>query len=216
MIRLLDADFIRDQMIVLLSGFPVKAAKTGMLGGADQVHAVSEAWKSKEPCIPLVVDPVMVATSGGRLLRDEAVTILCQELIPQATLVTPNMDEASVLWGRSVNTRADMEACAEDLSQRLQTQVLVKGGHLAGDTAADVLRTAEETLWFEAPRTPGVHTHGTGCTYSAAIATGLGLGCPLPDAVFTAKQYVSRAIAQHFDWTHPSGILHALNHLSQS
>lgn len=213
MIRLLDAAFILDQIRILLTAFPMKAAKTGMLGGADQVRAVVEAWKSAAQAPPLVVDPVMVATSGGRLLQDEAVSVMCGELFPLATLITPNMDEAAVLWQRPVETRADMEACAKDLGQRYQTCVLVKGGHLAGDAAADVLQTAGETLWLEAARTPGVQTHGTGCTYSAAIAAGIGHGLSLPEAVSKAKKHVSAAIAQHFCWTHQAGTVHALNHL---
>ena len=139
-IRLLDADFIVDQIRVLFGGFPIQAAKTGMVGGAEQIHAVAKAWREHAGGIPLVVDPVMVATSGGRLLKDDAVETLCAELLPLATLLTPNMDEAAVLWGRAVTTRDEMAACAADLAAKYQTAVLVKGGHLIGDAAADVLR----------------------------------------------------------------------------
>lgn len=212
-IRLLDAAFIVDQIRVLFAGFPIRAAKTGMVGGTEQIQAVAEAWQKHAGDIPLVVDPVMVATSGGRLLKDEAVETLGAELLPLATLITPNMDEAAVLWGRSVTTRDEMAACAADLATRYQTAVLVKGGHLIGDAAADVLISSGGLSWHETARTPAVHTHGTGCTYSSAIATGLAQGLDLVSAVSKAKSYVSRAIAQHFDWPDAKmGRLHALNH----
>lgn len=216
-VRLLDADIIADQMRVLFGGFPIAAAKTGMLGGRDQVLAVVAAWKQfGHGRIPLVVDPVMVATSGGRLLADEAVRTMVDELLPLATLITPNLDEARVLWEREAGTLKEMEACACDLSARFGTAVLVKGGHLRGE-AADVLCQAGATSWHTAPRTQGVHTHGTGCTLSAAIATGLASGLPLDEAVARAKEFVSRAIAQHLEWQTPvAGIVHALNHLHQS
>ncbi|MBK8095342.1 MAG: bifunctional hydroxymethylpyrimidine kinase/phosphomethylpyrimidine kinase [Verrucomicrobiaceae bacterium] len=210
-IRLLDAAFITDQVRVLMAGFPIRAAKTGMLGGAEQVQAVAAIWRdvALPRGIPLVVDPVMVATSGGKLLEDDAVRTLSECLLPLAALITPNMDEAEVLWGRAVTTRAEMAACAADLAAKYQTAVLVKGGHLHSDAAADVLVCADGLSWHETARTPGVHTHGTGCTYSAAIAAGLGCGLALVDAVAAAKKYVSRAIAAHFAW---SSELHALNH----
>ena len=216
-VRLMDADFIADQMRVLFDGFPIAAAKTGMLGGKEQVQAVAETWKQRgHGRIPLVVDPVMVATSGGRLLADEAVRTLIEELLPMATLITPNMDEARVLWDREVATLEDMEACARELSTRFGTSVLVKGGHLSGE-AADVLCHENAISWHTAPRTAGVHTHGTGCTFSAAIATCLARGLAVPEAVAEAKAFVSRAIAQHFAWQSPGGgVVHALNHLQQN
>lgn len=215
-VRLLDAEFIADQMRVLFGGFPIAAAKTGMLGGKDQVQAVVQTWKQLgHGRIPLVVDPVMVATSGGKLLKDAAVRTLIDELLPLATLITPNMDEARVLWERDVTSLEDMEACGRDLSARFGTAVLVKGGHLRGD-AADVLCHGEVTSWHTAPRTVGVHTHGTGCTFSASIATCLAHGLSLNEAVAKAKQFVSRAIAQHFEWQSAgTGVVHALNHLHQ-
>ncbi len=216
-VRLLDAEFIADQMRVLFGGFPIAAAKTGMLGGNEQVHAVAETWKElAHGLIPLVVDPVMVATSGGRLLQDKALHSLINELLPLATLITPNMDEARVLWEREVLSLNDMEACARELSARFGTAVLVKGGHLHGD-AADVLCLHNDISWHTAPRTAGVHTHGTGCTISAAIATCLAQGLPLNSAVAKAKEFVSRAIAQHFVWQSAgAGPVHALNHLHQT
>lgn len=215
-VRLLDAEFIADQMRVLFGGFPIAAAKTGMLGGKDQVQAVVQTWKQLgHGRIPLVVDPVMVATSGGKLLEDAAVRTLIDEMLPLATLITPNMDEARVLWERDVTSLEDMETCARNLSARFGTAVLVKGGHLQGD-AADVLCHGGMTSWHTAPRTAGVHTHGTGCTFSASIATCLAHGLSLNEAVAKAKKFVSRAIAQHFEWQSAgAGVVHALNHLQQ-
>jgi hydroxymethylpyrimidine/phosphomethylpyrimidine kinase len=216
LVRLLDADFIADQVRVLFEAFPIRAAKTGMLGGAVQVQSVAQIWKELGGKTPLVVDPVMVATSGGKLLEDDAVQAVKTLLLPQATLITPNMDEAEVLWGAPVTTREEMERCASDLAQTFQTNVLVKGGHLPDDSADDVLCTGDSIIWLEAERTHGVQTHGTGCTYSASIAACLGQGLDLTSAVAEAKEFVSRAIAEHFAWTHHAGIVHALNHLHQT
>lgn len=216
-VRLLDADFIADQVRVLFGGFPIAAAKTGMLGGQSQVHAVAKMWQQfGHGRIPLVVDPVMIATSGGKLLEDDAVRSLIDELLPLASLITPNLDEARVLWDREVPDLKAMEACARDLSERFDAAVLVKGGHLKGE-AADVLCLDGEIFWHTAPRTPGVRTHGTGCTFSAAIATCLAYEMGLNEAVAQAKEFVSRAIAQHFMWQSAgAGPVHALNHLQQT
>lgn len=206
-VQLLDIAMIIDQIEVLLRGFPVKAIKTGMLGGLDQTRAVVRTLPRE---VPLVVDPVMVATGGGRLLAEDAIQAVKHELLPLATVITPNMDEAEVLWERPVRTRDDMLACARDLHEQCGAAVLVKGGHLSGD-ASDVLWHDGTAQWFESPRVEGVHTHGTGCSYSAAIATGLGKGLPLAQAVREAKVFIHRAIAQHHAW----GNVHALNHLQQ-
>jgi hydroxymethylpyrimidine/phosphomethylpyrimidine kinase len=216
-VRLLDAAFIVDQMRVLFGGFPIAAAKTGMLGGRDQVQAVAQTWiKLGHGRIPLVVDPVMIATSGGKLLEDDAVCSLIDELLPLASLITPNLDEARVLWEREVSSTEAMEACALELSTRFDAAVLVKGGHLQG-AAADVLCHEGEIFWHTAPRTHGVRTHGTGCTFSAAIATGLAQEMGLNEAVAAAKEFVSRAIAQHFSWQSAGADpVHALNHLLQT
>jgi hydroxymethylpyrimidine/phosphomethylpyrimidine kinase len=216
LIRLLDPEIIADQIRVLLAAFPIRAAKTGMLGGAEQVHAVVHAWRSHAFDIPLVVDPVMVATGGGKLMMDDAISMIQTELLPLATLITPNMDEATVLWSQPVTDREEMAACAWELAQKYQTSVLIKGGHLRDDSAADVLCTDDGLYWLEADRTPDVQTHGTGCTYSASIAAGLAQGLNLLDAVTQAKGYISAAIADHFRWQTPLGTVHALNHLHQN
>ncbi|MDB5687989.1 MAG: phosphomethylpyrimidine kinase [Rhizorhabdus sp.] len=211
MMQRLSPALIADQMHVLFDGFPIGAAKTGMIGGIEQVQALVAAWITIDKPVPLVVDPVMIATSGARLLEDEAIEAVKTLLLPLARLITPNLDEAAVLWGRPVTTRAEMESCGQDLSSMYGCAVLVKGGHLAGDKAADALCHTGSVTWFEAPRVAGVHTHGTGCAYSAAIATGLARGMLLIEAVRAAKAFVARAIAQHHAW----GDIHALNHLQQ-
>jgi hydroxymethylpyrimidine/phosphomethylpyrimidine kinase len=216
LIHLLTPEIIADQIRVLLAAFPIRAAKTGMLGGTEQVQAVVQAWSNHAKDIPLVVDPVMVATGGGKLLMDDAISTIETQLLPLASLITPNMDEATVLWKQPVTDRESMAACAWELAQKYQTSVLVKGGHLSDDSAADVLCTDDGLYWLEADRTPDVRTHGTGCTYSASIAAGLAQGLNLLDAVTQAKGYISAAIADHFGWQTALGTVHALNHLHQN
>ena len=214
MVRLMEPEIVEDQIRILFEALPIRAVKVGMVGGRDQIAAVDRALRALDSSIPIVIDPVMVATGGGRLLEEDAIQLLTTALLPRATVITPNMDEAAVLWDRPVKDRAEMEACATDLATRYQTAVLVKGGHLTDGTAADVLCGVGEPLWLESPSTPGVHTHGTGCTYSAAIATGLGHGLALADAVRQAKEYISRAIRTHFRWQVGSGtVVDALHHL---
>jgi len=215
LVRLLDAELIQDQIRVLFEGFPIAGAKMGMLGGAEQVAAVASAWQHHAGGVPLVVDPVMVATGGGRLLEEGAIDAVKQHLLRRARVMTPNMDEAAVLWGSAVSTREEMSACARDLAEEFGVAVLVKGGHLAGPVAADVLCDENGTEWYESPRVGGVHTHGTGCSYSAALATGLAKGCSLRDAVSEAKRFLGAAISGHLEWTKGGSVLQALNHLNQ-
>lgn len=213
-VRLLEPELISDQIRVLFESFPIAAAKTGMLGGRAQVEAVARAWQSHAPQgLPLVVDPVMVATGGGKLLEDDAVAAMEELWLPQAALITPNMDEAGVLRGREVRTREEMALCARELAARFQTAVLVKGGHLEG-SAADVLCADGVLSWHESARVPGVRTHGTGCTYSAAIATLLARGLPLREAVARAKAYVSETIGGFLQWQGARGEVHALHHFA--
>lgn len=208
-IQLLDPDMVAEQIRVLAAAFPIASAKTGMLGGQAQIEAVVGAWQPlAERGVPLVVDPVMVATSGGRLLDPEAVEAMTAQLFPLARILTPNMDEAAALLGHRLGSRDDMEQAARELRQRFGCAVLLKGGHLAGDTAPDVLVDGEAIHWFEGRRVSGVHTHGTGCTLSAAIATGLGKGLPLVEAVRQGKAFVEQAITHHLRW----GTVDALRH----
>ena len=171
------------------------AVKTGMLHSAAVIRAVLAAWPRHSAC-PLVVDPVMVSTSGAPLLRSDAVRTLTREWLPRATLMTPNLDEASLLLGRPVGNVEALRKAARELHERFGCAVLAKGGHLRGmRSAVDIFYDGRTELLLEAPFVRGVSTHGTGCTYAAAIAGYLALGHKLPSAVQRAKAYVTGAIA---------------------
>jgi hydroxymethylpyrimidine/phosphomethylpyrimidine kinase len=209
---------LEEQLRLLLSGFPVAAVKTGMLFSRPLIEAVAAALTTLEdgrrPV--LVVDPVMVATSGDPLLQRSAVRAFERQLFPLAAVITPNLDEAAVLLGKEVKSVRELEPAARWLRDRYGCAVLLKGGHLQGKTAVDVLADGEGILRLEAPFVRGVATHGTGCTYSAAIASGLASGNPLREAVATAKEYVSAAIAQPFRWGRGDQRIDALNHFRQA
>ena len=216
-IQAVDADVVADQIELLLESFPVAAVKTGMLYSAEIVATVARVirkWNSRRSTsIPLVVDPVMVATSGDLLLQQDAIDTYERELFSLAAVVTPNLDEAATLLGEKIGDLEAMRAAGTRLVERYGVPILLKGGHLGGDNAVDLLFDSGAVTDFTAPFTRGVHTHGTGCTYSAAIAAGLSLGAPLTQAVGDAKQFITTAIAQHFSWPAGDGsTLHALNH----
>jgi hydroxymethylpyrimidine kinase/phosphomethylpyrimidine kinase len=182
------------QLAALAEDLPPAALKTGMLAEASLARLVGKAvrengWSS------LVVDPVMVSTSGHRLLSPEAEDVVRESLLPLATLVTPNLDEAAILTGRAVHDEASMEKAGETLLHFGAGAALVKGGHLAGDEITDLLVTPGGTRAFRRPRIATTSTHGTGCTLSAAITAGLALGRDLETAVEGALDYVHRAIA---------------------
>lgn len=184
-------EIVTEQMERVFEAFPVAAAKTGMLYDAGIIRAVAAGMRARR----LVVDPVMVATSGARLLRADALAALQDKLLPLATVVTPNRAEAEVLWGRPIQTVADARAAARALSTRYGVAFLVKGGHLQGtDRAVDILFDGRRSHEFSAARMTGVSLHGTGCTLSAALAAHLALGCGLAEATRRAKQFVTRAI----------------------
>jgi len=187
-------DFIRHQLDVLAEDLPPNALKTGMLGDAATVAVVVEAVRARS-WAPLVVDPVMVSSSGARLLDTSAESRVRDELLPLAALVTPNLDEAEVLTGLEVRTPDAMQRAGEALLQLGAGAALVKGGHLDGDQLTDLLITPDGTLRFDRPRLATRSTHGTGCTLSAAVAAGLALGHGLEAAVEDALAFVSRAIA---------------------
>jgi hydroxymethylpyrimidine/phosphomethylpyrimidine kinase len=212
---------VRKQIDVLCRNFPVAAIKTGLLGSADIVTAVARAMvdlsdKYERP-VALVVDPVMVATSGTTLLRADAIKLYKNELFPIATLITPNLNEASKLLGRTVSDFASMRKAGKDLEKKYGVAILLKGGHLAGDQAVDLLFVNDNVIDFQAPFVRDVVTHGTGCTLSAAITAGLAAGLRLEDAIGRAKKFVSAAIAQRFRWQTGSGEnVDALNHFAQT
>ncbi|MGZ5005002.1 MAG: bifunctional hydroxymethylpyrimidine kinase/phosphomethylpyrimidine kinase [Chthoniobacterales bacterium] len=206
-----DLDLVTAQIELLLEAFPVRAIKTGLLYSAEIASAVARILRHRE--IPIVIDPVMVATSGDLLLKKEAIAVYERELFPLAALVTPNLDEAATLLGRSINNLAAMRDAGLQLSERYGVPILLKGGHLGGDAAIDLLCHGNQVREFSAKFEPGVQTHGTGCTYSAAIAGGLAFGLTLPEAIARGKRFVTAAIARHFSWVGKSGDrIYALNH----
>ncbi len=186
---------VRRQLHAVFEGLNPAAAKTGMLYSAEIIRSVA-SFAGRHP-LPLVVDPVMISTSGARLLRKEAMTTLCRELFPLASLITPNVQEAEVLTGERLLSVEDLRRAAKKLHQRFGCAALVKGGHLRGlRKAVDIFYNGNEELLLSAPFVRGVSTHGTGCTYSAAIVAQLARGLPMAKAVASAKEFISQAIAQ--------------------
>jgi hydroxymethylpyrimidine/phosphomethylpyrimidine kinase len=184
----LSPQWVTSQIRAVLEDMPPAAAKTGALGSSAVVRAVAEL--AREFAFPLVVDPVLMSTHGTPLLAEDA---LRDDLLPLATLITPNLHEAAVLSGLDVRDVDGMRRAAERIATLGAKAVLVKGGHLT-DTAVDILLF--EGQWFEFPaeRVNTRHTHGTGCAYSAAITAGLALGWDLPEAVRRAKLWITEAI----------------------
>ncbi len=182
------------QLAALAEDLPPDAVKTGMLADAALVRQVGQ-WVRTSGWSKLVVDPVMVSTSGQRLLTGDAQAVLREVLLPLATLVTPNLDEAAMLSGLAVHDVSTMERAGATLLSFGARAVLVKGGHLSGDAITDLLMTAEGTRRYHRPRIGSDALHGTGCTLSAAITAGLALGRDLETSVAEALDYVHRAIA---------------------
>jgi hydroxymethylpyrimidine/phosphomethylpyrimidine kinase len=188
--------FLRQQLAALWEELPPAAAKTGMLATVANVRLLVDFFRHHAR-VPLVVDPVMMATSGARLLAPAAVKIVLGELLPLAALVTPNVDEARILTGDAPASVDDLRAAARQIHHRFGCAALVKGGHLRGlRTAVDIFFDGKTELFLGAPFVRGIATHGTGCTYSAAITAGLARGHDLPAAVSRAKHYITRAIAR--------------------
>lgn len=186
--------FVQAQIQSVLSDIQVNAIKTGMLATADIINAVVESLKSYAQ-IPLVLDPVMVATSGDRLLAEDAIKTLIENLIPRATVLTPNLLEAAALLNKPVAQNiTEMQQQAELLLAMGAQAVLMKGGHGQGDDATDVLLTADGFELFSAARIATKNTHGTGCTLASAIAAGLAKKLSLRDAVAQAKDYLHNAL----------------------
>ncbi len=205
----MEADFVASQTRLCLNSFPVRAVKCGMLYSPEIVRAVADVLRERK--LPLVIDPVMIATAGDALMLEEAIAAYEEALMPLATLLTPNCDEAGKLLGTPPPaTHAELEAAALTLASRYHCAVLAKGGHLEGDVCTDVLalKGAQEPLRFTHPRTHGVSTHGTGCTLSSAITAGLAQQLSLTDAVEQGLSYTARAIAGSLQL----GELQALDH----
>lgn len=206
----IDPDVIAAQVDAVAEDFSIAALKTGMLSSAAIIEVVAGAIQ-RHRLKPLVVDPVMVAKSGDRLLREDALAAMCQRLLPMARVVTPNIPEAEVLSGIPIRTLDDRIAAARVIMSRGAQAVIVKGGHAPLDPVVDVLVDQDGVTSFSAPRVETDQTHGTGCTFSAAIVAGLATGLSLQAAVHQARTYLSRVLVaapglghghgplQHFD-----------------
>jgi hydroxymethylpyrimidine/phosphomethylpyrimidine kinase len=187
-------DIVAGQIAAVASDLHPAACKTGMLATRALVHTVAESIR--EHALPnYILDPVMVATSGDRLLDEDAVEAIVRELLPQALLVTPNLDEAQILTGFPVTDETAMQRAAHTLVDAGAGAALIKGGHLVGDALVDVLHDGRRLHTFRRVRLHTRNTHGTGCTLSAAVAAGLARGAPLLAAVEDALDFVHRAIA---------------------
>jgi hydroxymethylpyrimidine/phosphomethylpyrimidine kinase len=190
---------LQDQLHVLLESFPVAVIKTGMLFSKAHIVAVTEILQQYRG-IPLVIDPVMIASTGDPLLEENAIAAYKERLFPLATIVTPNLDEAEVLWGAPARDEHTMERAAHELSARHGCAVLLKGGHLGGPECADLLVENDLPAWFRSPRIDTAASHGTGCTLSAAIAANLALGRDLHDAVAASKHYLDATLTTSLAW----------------
>ena len=199
--------FVAAQLDAIFEMYGVRALKTGMLATADVIEVVAGKLAAL-PSVKKVIDPVMVATSGAKLLADDAAAALAERLLPLATLITPNLPEAEVLLGDAIETAADVRLAAKTLARKFRCAVLVKGGHSADGAAEDVLYDGRRFRSFTCPRVKDpVSTHGTGCTLAAAIAAGLALGASLWDAVARAKNYVYEAIKFSYHIGRNCGVL---------
>lgn len=189
-----DAEFVADQLDAVLEAYDVGALKTGMLSSAGVIEAVADRLLVHGRILK-VVDPVMVATSGAKLMQDDAAGMLKHRLLPLATLITPNLPEAEALLEKRVSTREERADAARELADAFGCAVLIKGGHAAGECAEDILFDGLALRRLSTPRiTEPLSTHGTGCSLSAAIAASLACGKELLDAVVDGKAYVYEAI----------------------
>ena len=196
------------QLDAVVDDFPIGAVKTGMLSSAALIGAVADGLE-RHRLTPVVVDPVMISTSGFSLLQSDAVEALTVRMLPLADLLTPNTHEAEALVGFPVRTLDDARRAAETLLAKGSRAVLVKGGHLEGEAdAVDVLVDAEGERLYRAPRIDTPHTHGTGCTYASAIAANLAKGFPLREAIARAKTYLTEAIRYALPLGHGHGPTH--------
>ena len=198
-------EFLAQEIDAIFTDIYPDAVKIGMVSSAELIETI--AAKLKEyGAKHIVVDPVMVATSGAKLLRDDAVQALTEKLLPMAEVVTPNIPEAEILSGMKITDAAGMEAAAQRISEKYHCAVLCKGGHQIND-ADDLLWRDGAGKWFKGRRIDNPNTHGTGCTLSSAIACGLAAGCSLEESVRRAKDYLTGALSAGLDLGHGPGPL---------
>ena len=196
-------EFLAKELDAIFTDIYPDAVKTGMVASVGLIETIADKlteYKARN----IVVDPVMVATSGAKLISDDAVEVLKNRLMPLAALITPNIPESEVLSGMEIKTEEDMIKAAEYISRELGCAVLCKGGHKVND-ANDLLYRDGGYVWFKGKRIDNPNTHGTGCTLSSAIASNLAKGQSLDDAVLHAKNYISGALAAGLDLGHGSG-----------
>ena len=196
-------EFLGQQIDSVFEDIPPDAVKIGMVSSSKLIRVIAQKLKTYK-AENIVVDPVMVATSGSKLIADDAVRILTAELLPIATIVTPNLPEAEVLSGMSIQSPDDMVAAAKRINEAYGCAVLCKGGHSLND-ANDLLYANGSYKWFEGKRIDNPNTHGTGCTLSSAISANLAKGFDLSDSVRRAKDYISGALASMLDLGRGSG-----------
>lgn len=196
-------EFLAAQINAVFEDIRPDAVKIGMVASTELIHVIAERLRHYR-AENIVADPVMMATSGSRLMQTEAVSVLVEKLLPLATLVTPNIPEAEVLSGRTIESKEDMLCAAKHIGETYGCAVLLKGGHSIND-ANDLLYANEECRWFEGKRINNPNTHGTGCTLSSAIAANLAKGFSLEDSVQRAKDYISGALADMLDLGQGSG-----------
>lgn len=196
-------DFLRQQLDAVFTDIRPDAVKIGMVSEKTLIRAIAEKLREYR-AEHIVLDPVMVATSGARLISEDAVSLLTAELIPLAELVTPNIPETEILAGMKIHAPKDMEKAAEIIFERYGCKALVKGGHSQND-ANDLLYEPGKSIWLYGKRIANPNTHGTGCTLSSAIAANLAKGYPLLESVERAKEYLSGALAAMLDLGHGSG-----------
>ena len=196
-------EFLKQQLDAVFEDIFPDAVKIGMMASAELIAVIADRLKhfgAKN----IVIDPVMVATSGSALMKNNALETLIRKLLPLATLVTPNIPEAQVLSGMTIHSKEDMIAAAKHISETCRCAVLLKGGHSIND-ANDLLYASGKTVWFEGKRIDNPNTHGTGCTLSSAIAANLAKGFTLEESVQRAKDYISGALAAMLDLGKGSG-----------
>lgn len=200
---------VAEQIRLSFQAFPVAAIKTGMLYSAPVIAAVADELDKLRKLPPVVVDPVMVASSGDPLLKKSAIAAYETLLFPRAALVTPNLDELRILSGRPCRNLEEMRSAGREMFEKFGVPFLLKGGHLKTKVAVDILVSRAGCEEFHMDFLRGADTHGTGCTFSAAIATGLAYGLPLTASVAQAKAYVTEAIATRFLWKKTSALNHS-------
>jgi len=196
-------EFLKDQIDAVFEDIRPDAVKIGMVASSELICVIADRLRYHK-AKNVVVDPVMVATSGSSLMKNDAVQTLIEELLPIATLVTPNIPEAEILSGLTIKTKEDMVAVAKQIGDDYHCAVLLKGGHSVND-ANDLLYANDETVWFNGKRIDNPNTHGTGCTLSSAIASNLAKGFTLVESVQRAKEYISGALSAMLNLGQGSG-----------